>query len=130
MWNGLAFRYDVIRVDALSRHESLNHDQGDDAEMDDLTQELPNAQWRKSTLSGSDGSNCVEVADLSGGRRAVRDSKDRTGPALVFTPGRTGRLRQRCEERRVRLTHDVHAPRGSDAQARARQCHYQRRSQP
>ncbi|WP_371782517.1 DUF397 domain-containing protein [Streptosporangium subroseum] len=55
--------------------------------MDDLTQELDNAHWRKSTLSGDDGSNCVEVADLSGGRRAVRDSKDHAGPALVFTPG-------------------------------------------
>lgn len=55
--------------------------------MDDVTQELHNAQWRKSTLSGGDGSNCVEVAELSGGRRAVRDSKDHGGPALVFTPG-------------------------------------------
>ncbi|MFF5207972.1 DUF397 domain-containing protein [Streptosporangium sp. NPDC000396] len=54
--------------------------------MDDVTQELTNAQWRKSSLSGSDGSNCVEVANLTGGRRAVRDSKNRTGPALIFTP--------------------------------------------
>jgi hypothetical protein len=29
----------------------------------------------------------VEVADLPDGGRAVRDSKDREGPALVFTPG-------------------------------------------
>ncbi|MET8334165.1 DUF397 domain-containing protein [Streptosporangium canum] len=55
--------------------------------MDDLTRELRTARWRKSTLSGDDGSNCVEVAGLSGGRRAVRDSKDRGGPALVFTSG-------------------------------------------
>ncbi|MFI7053389.1 DUF397 domain-containing protein [Streptosporangium canum] len=55
--------------------------------MDDLTRELRTARWRKSTLSGDDGSDCVEVAELSGGRRAVRDSKDRGGPALVFTPG-------------------------------------------
>ncbi|WP_406311668.1 DUF397 domain-containing protein [Streptosporangium sp. NBC_01639] len=55
--------------------------------MDGLTQELHNAQWRKSTLSGGDGSNCVEIAALSGGRRAVRDSKDPSGPALVLTPG-------------------------------------------
>lgn len=53
--------------------------------MDDLTRELPTAQWRKSSLSGGDGSNCVEVAALSDGRRAVRDTKDRTGPALVLT---------------------------------------------
>ncbi|MFF5212413.1 DUF397 domain-containing protein [Streptosporangium sp. NPDC000396] len=54
--------------------------------MDDLTiQELRTATWRKSHLSGGDGGNCVEVAELSGGRRGVRDSKDRNGPALVFT---------------------------------------------
>ncbi|GAA4204714.1 DUF397 domain-containing protein [Streptosporangium oxazolinicum] len=51
-----------------------------------MPQELRNAQWRKSTLSGSDGSNCVEVASLSGGHRGVRDSKDRNGPALILTP--------------------------------------------
>ncbi|MFF5207979.1 DUF397 domain-containing protein [Streptosporangium sp. NPDC000396] len=53
--------------------------------MDDVTQELTNAQWRKSSLSGDDGSNCVEVANLTGGRRAVRDSKDPNDPALIFT---------------------------------------------
>ncbi|WP_326826101.1 DUF397 domain-containing protein [Streptosporangium sp. NBC_01756] len=55
--------------------------------MDDVTQELDKAHWRKSSFSGSDGSNCVEIAALSGGRRAVRDSKDPGGPALVLTPG-------------------------------------------
>ncbi|MFD8526863.1 DUF397 domain-containing protein [Streptosporangium canum] len=53
--------------------------------MDDLTRELSGARWRKSSLSGHDGGNCVEVATLSSGHRAVRDTKDRTGPALVFT---------------------------------------------
>ncbi|GAA3122874.1 DUF397 domain-containing protein [Streptosporangium carneum] len=53
--------------------------------MDDLTRELLAARWRKSSLSGGDGSDCVEVAALSGGRRAVRDTKDRTGPALVLS---------------------------------------------
>ncbi|WP_443078822.1 DUF397 domain-containing protein [Streptosporangium sp. NBC_01495] len=53
----------------------------------DMTNELANAKWRKSSLSGSDGGNCVEVADLSGGRAAVRDSKDPSGPALVFARG-------------------------------------------
>ncbi|MET8001156.1 DUF397 domain-containing protein [Nonomuraea glycinis] len=55
--------------------------------MDHLTRELETATWRKSTRSGPDGGNCVEVAELSGGRRGVRDSKNPTGPALVFTPG-------------------------------------------
>ncbi|GAA3214245.1 DUF397 domain-containing protein [Nonomuraea helvata] len=55
--------------------------------MDELTQELSTATWRKSTQSGSDGGNCVEVAELSGGHRGVRDSKNPTGPALIFTSG-------------------------------------------
>ncbi|GAA3122867.1 DUF397 domain-containing protein [Streptosporangium carneum] len=53
--------------------------------MDDLSRELAAARWRKSSLSGHDGGDCVEVAALSGGCRAVRDTKDRTGPALVLT---------------------------------------------
>jgi hypothetical protein len=48
--------------------------------------DLSHAQWRKSTRSGSSG-NCVEVADNLPGVVAVRDSKDRTGPVLTFTPG-------------------------------------------
>jgi hypothetical protein len=39
--------------------------------------------WRKSTKSGPYSDNCVEVADLNGGR-AVRDSKDPDGAVLVF----------------------------------------------
>jgi hypothetical protein len=55
--------------------------------MDELNRELDTATWRKSTRSGPDGGNCVEIAELSGGRRGVRDSKNPTGPALIFTPG-------------------------------------------
>ncbi|MCU7729102.1 DUF397 domain-containing protein [Actinoplanes sp. KI2] len=47
--------------------------------------DLSHARWRKSTRSGSSG-NCVEVADNLPGVVAVRDSKDRTGPVLTFTP--------------------------------------------
>ncbi|MER7206770.1 MULTISPECIES: DUF397 domain-containing protein [Streptosporangium] len=53
--------------------------------MDSLTRELVSAAWRKSSLSGSDGGNCVEVARLGGGHIGVRDSKNITGPALAFT---------------------------------------------
>jgi hypothetical protein len=42
--------------------------------------------WRKSSYSGQGGNDCVEVADLPDGGRAVRDSKDRSGPVLSFTP--------------------------------------------
>ncbi|MEO3868392.1 DUF397 domain-containing protein [Nonomuraea sp. B12E4] len=54
--------------------------------MEDLTQELSTAAWRKSTRSGPDGGDCVEVAELSRGRRGVRDSKNPIGPVLIFTP--------------------------------------------
>ena len=45
-----------------------------------------NLTWVKSSFSGSQGGNCVEVASLPDGGRAVRDSKAPHGPALSFTP--------------------------------------------
>lgn len=48
--------------------------------------DLNSAQWRKSTRSGASGGNCVEVADNLSGVVGVRDSKDPTGPVLVFGP--------------------------------------------
>ncbi|MEU0548179.1 DUF397 domain-containing protein [Micromonospora sp. NPDC005979] len=45
--------------------------------------DTPAGKWRKGSRSSASGSNCVEVAVLSGGL-AVRDSKDPGGPALVF----------------------------------------------
>ncbi|MGW0068310.1 DUF397 domain-containing protein [Streptosporangium sandarakinum] len=53
--------------------------------MDKLIDELEAAIWRKSTLSGPDGGNCVEVAKFSDGRRGIRDSKNPTGAALIFS---------------------------------------------
>lgn len=47
--------------------------------------DLTRAVWRKSTRSGPNCDNCVEVAAVSGAI-AVRDSKDPAGPALIFTP--------------------------------------------
>jgi hypothetical protein len=44
--------------------------------------DLSTANWRKSTHSHSNG--CVEVAFVEG-QVAVRDSKDRSGPVLLFT---------------------------------------------
>ncbi|MFG2046938.1 DUF397 domain-containing protein [Micromonospora sp. NPDC048935] len=46
--------------------------------------DLTGLEWRTSTRSSGNG-NCVEVA-TAGGRVAVRDSKDRSGPALAFGP--------------------------------------------
>jgi hypothetical protein len=68
--------------------------------------DLTGARWRKSSYSGTNGGNCVEVAEVwgkssySGGNGgncvevartlpaavAVRDSKDPDGPKLIFTP--------------------------------------------
>jgi hypothetical protein len=42
------------------------------------------AQWRKSSRSGA-GNACVEVTGLTGGDRAIRDSKDQSSPVLRFT---------------------------------------------
>ncbi|WP_433731116.1 DUF397 domain-containing protein [Nocardia sp. CA-129566] len=51
-----------------------------------MTVDLSEARWFKSSYSESNG-QCVEVAFLGGGMVGVRDSKNPTGPALVFTPG-------------------------------------------
>lgn len=48
--------------------------------------DLTGAVWRKSSRSGGNGGDCVEVADDLPGMVAVRDSKDPTGPVLTFTP--------------------------------------------
>jgi Domain of unknown function (DUF397) len=59
--------------------------------------DLSVAQWRKSSFSGDNGGNCVEIAELEqvihgpdhkaghGRLIAVRDSKDPDGPKLFFT---------------------------------------------
>lgn len=46
---------------------------------------LEGAGWRKSTRSGPYSDNCVEVAFV-GGAVALRDSKDKAGAVLLFTP--------------------------------------------
>ena len=40
--------------------------------------------WRKSSWSISNG-NCIEIAPLVTGHRAVRDSMNRSGEILLFT---------------------------------------------
>jgi hypothetical protein len=41
--------------------------------------------WRTSSYSSGQGGNCVEIADLPNGARAVRDSKNPDGGRLMFT---------------------------------------------
>ncbi|WP_280234648.1 DUF397 domain-containing protein [Nocardia cyriacigeorgica] len=50
-----------------------------------MTVDLSGARWFKSSRS-SMGKECVEVAHLTHAHVGVRDSKNPTGPALVFTP--------------------------------------------
>lgn len=47
--------------------------------------DLSRAEWRKSTRSGPNCDNCVEIAFVDG-VVAVRDSKDPDGAVLIFTP--------------------------------------------
>jgi len=42
------------------------------------------ARWRKSTYSGGEGGDCLEVAAGHPAVVPVRDSKDPLGPKLVF----------------------------------------------
>jgi hypothetical protein len=46
--------------------------------------DLTRAVWRKSSYSGADYNNCVEVAAVER-LTAIRDSKNPTGPMLTFT---------------------------------------------
>jgi hypothetical protein len=50
-----------------------------------VTTDLSTAHWFKSSHSGPER-DCVEAAFLDGGLVGVRDSKNKTGPALVFSP--------------------------------------------
>jgi hypothetical protein len=49
-----------------------------------MTPNLPQAVWYKSSRSGGNGGNCVEVANLTD-TVAVRDSKQPDDGVLVFS---------------------------------------------
>ncbi|MER6202943.1 DUF397 domain-containing protein [Streptomyces sp. NPDC001586] len=46
--------------------------------------DLSTATWHKSSYSGGDGGDCLEVADGHPGLVPVRDSKQPEGPHVVF----------------------------------------------
>jgi hypothetical protein len=52
-------------------------------------------RWRKSSHSGNGGGNCVEVA--ARGRVLVRDTQDRAGAVLRFSPGAWRRFADRVK---------------------------------
>ncbi|MFD8448183.1 DUF397 domain-containing protein [Streptomyces coelicoflavus] len=43
-------------------------------------------QWRKSSYSGDQGGECLEVAETPHATVAVRDSKTPAGPILTLAP--------------------------------------------
>ncbi|MFD7015231.1 DUF397 domain-containing protein [Streptomyces sp. NPDC059928] len=52
--------------------------------------ELDGAAWKKSSYSGNNEGQCVEIADMVTtpyAGVAVRDSKNPSGPALLIDPG-------------------------------------------
>lgn len=51
----------------------------------DVNDELRTAAWRKATKSGSNGGDCLEVAPLSGGRVAIRDTESPEQAPFVVT---------------------------------------------
>ncbi|MGW3800108.1 DUF397 domain-containing protein [Streptomyces clavifer] len=50
--------------------------------------DLSAVSWRKSSYSNSDGGECVEVSDDFAPIVPVRDSKNPSGPALLFAVDR------------------------------------------
>ncbi|MEV7845010.1 MULTISPECIES: DUF397 domain-containing protein [Streptomyces] len=45
---------------------------------------ITNVTWVKATASDGIGGNCVEIARLEEGHVALRNSRDTSGPALVY----------------------------------------------
>lgn len=66
--------------------------------------DLTGAEWRKSSRSGDNGGNCVEVARNLHGIVAVRDSKNPAGRALVFPAADWQRFTASIKDRRHDLT--------------------------
>jgi hypothetical protein len=70
-------------------HVQMHQPESQIGKVGTMTDEAPLAlpsdiAWRKSTYSGALG-NCVELAPLSDGSVAVRNSRHPSGPALVYT---------------------------------------------
>ena len=56
-------------------------------------------RWRKSSYSGNGGTDCVEVgARAAADRVLVRDTKDRGGPVLGFSPAAWRRFAARAKQ--------------------------------
>jgi hypothetical protein len=69
-------------------------------EREDRVHEM-DLEWRKSSFSGGEGGQCVEVAATADGGRYLRGTKDRSRPAHSLHRLRLGRGRPWRQERRV-----------------------------
>jgi hypothetical protein len=69
---------------------------------------MSNQDWIKSSYSGSQA-NCIEVKDSKVDRILVRDTKDRSGPMLRFTPDAWRRF---AKELKSLANHNVSGPFG------------------
>ncbi|WDZ87485.1 DUF397 domain-containing protein [Micromonospora cathayae] len=65
--------------------------------------DLTGAVWRKSSRSDNGGSTCVEVATNLPDVVGVRDSKDRQGPVLTFSPAAWATFARAVRGRAMRL---------------------------
>ena len=61
--------------------------------------------WRKSSYSGANNAECVEVAAAADGAHGahvlVRDTRDRAGGTLALRPGPVARVPGRAAHRRI-----------------------------
>jgi hypothetical protein len=53
---------------------------------------MSDLKWIKSSYSGAQSNNCVEVAALPNNGRATRDSKNPNGTTLILSPGQWAQL--------------------------------------
>ncbi|MFJ5952234.1 DUF397 domain-containing protein [Streptomyces noursei] len=52
-----------------------------------IRHDLPTDRWRKSTRSGPQQADCLEIQLTDDGQVAIGDSKARERGAFLFTPG-------------------------------------------
>ena len=69
---------------------------------------MNNPTWRKSSYSGSNGGECIEVGSDEG-HLLVRDTKDREGPMLRVSPAAWRRFAAQVKSVRLLAAH----PRGA-----------------
>lgn len=62
--------------------------------------------WRKSSYSGQSGGNCVEVAD-NGNRVMVRDTNNRAGAVLRFSPAAWRRFAEQVKRSLTATSHRI-----------------------